>query len=282
MTEAVGLRNAFTVDLEEWFHICGVPSLGPEEWPRLPSRLEPTTHRMLDLLASAGITATFFVVGWLADRYPDLIQDVVSAGHEVGSHSYHHQRVYELGPVRFREDLRASVTALKSAGVDDVRLFRAAEWSLNNSSLWALDVLAAEGFTLDASMAPLRIVGDAAFPRHPHWRRTPTGLIREVPPLVGDRFGQVMPLGWGWGLRMSSPLRVLRVIEAENRAGRPTVLTIHPWELDPDPPRVRLPARLHFAHYFRIDGFPERLRQILMSGVPFGPIGQVAVPGDAM
>ncbi len=280
MTVEAGSANAFTVDLEEWFHVCGVPSLGPDEWPRLPSRVEPTTRRLLDLLAVAGITATFFVVGWIAERHPELVQEIVRAGHEIASHSYHHQLVYELGPVRFREDLRASRDALKNVGVDDVRAFRAPEWSLNGASLWALDELTAQRFTLDASMAPLRMVGDTTFPRYPHWRRTSAGLIREVPPLVADRSGQVRPWGWGGGLRMSSPARVLRAIEAENRAGRPAVLTIHPWELDPDPPRVRLPPRLHFAHYFRLDGFHGRLRQILTSGIPFGPIGQVLVPGD--
>ncbi len=280
MNGEAGSQNAFTVDLEDWFHVCGVPLLGPDEWPRLPSRVEATTRRVLDLLAAAGVTGTFFVVGWIAERHPDLIQEIVRAGHEIGSHGYHHQRVYELGPGRFRQDLRASVAALKSVGVDDVRLFRAPEWSLNGASLWALDDLAAEGFTLDASMAPLRMVGDTAFPRHPHWRRTSAGPIREVPPLVADRFGQVMPMGWGWGLRMTSPARVLRAIEAENRAGRPAVMTVHPWELDPDPPRMRLPVRQQFAHYFRLDGFHDRLRQVLMSGIPFGPIGRVVVPGD--
>jgi polysaccharide deacetylase family protein (PEP-CTERM system associated) len=282
MSVGAGSQNAFTVDLEEWFHICGVPSLAFDAWPRLPSRVEATTRRVLELLAAADITATFFVVGWVAERHPDLIQEIVRAGHEIGSHGYRHERVYELGPERFKEDLRASVAALERVNVDHVRLFRAPEWSLNATSLWALDDLIAERFTLDASMAPLRMVGDTAFPRYPHWKRTSTGLIREVPPLVADRFGQVMPMGWGWGLRMSSPARVLRLVESENRAGRPAVFTVHPWELDPDPPRVRLPARLHFAHYFRLEGFHDRLRQILMSGIPFGPIGQVVVAGDAV
>jgi hypothetical protein len=143
-------------------------------------------------------------------------------------------------------------------------------------------VLVEDGFRLDASMAPLTMVGSLSFPRYPHVRRTAAGPIVEVPPLVADRFGQVMPLGWGWGLRMSSPRRVLDAIERVNRHGQPAVLTVHPWELDPDPPRVRLPARLHFAHYFRIGGFADRLRTIL-AGVQFGPIGRIvpAAPAGA-
>jgi len=144
-----------------------------------------------------------------------------------------------------------------------------------------LQTLAEEGFTTDASMAPLKMVGDVTYPRHPHVRRTTAGPIREVPPLVVDRFGQVMPMGWGWGLRMSAPSRVLRAIDAANRAGFPAVLTVHPWEIDPDPPRTRLPAALHFAHYFRLRGFRERLDAVL-AGASFGRIGDVVCSDEPL
>jgi polysaccharide deacetylase family protein (PEP-CTERM system associated) len=268
-------RNIFTVDLEEWFHICasGNRTLDPDNWDRLPSRVELTTRRTLDLLDRHAVRATFFVVGWVAERHPELIRSVRAAGHEIGSHGYMHQKVYDLGAGAFRADLRDSVRVLTALGIDEVTRFRAPEWSINGRSLWALDALAAEGFGVDASMAPLRIVGDVRYPRYPHIRRTPAGPITEVPPLVADRFRHVMPMGWGWGLRMSSPRRVLRTIEAANRAGRPAVLTVHPWELDPDPPRVRLPTRLQFAHYFRLSGFESRLNEVL-AGAAFGHIGE--------
>ena len=267
-------HNAFTVDLEEWFHVCGVEPLRFERWATLPSRVEPTTRWLLDALDRADVRATFFVVGWVAERFPRLVEAVRDAGHEIGSHSHAHRRVYELDGEAFRCDVRASVRALKAAGVEDVSMFRAPEWSVNNRSLWALDVLVEEGFRLDASMAPLAMVGSRSFSRHPHVRQTAAGPIVEVPPLVADRFGQVMPLGWGWGLRMSSPRRVLDAIERLNHRGQPAVLTVHPWEIDPEPPRVRLPARLHFAHYFRLSGFSNRLRAIL-SGGSFGPVGRI-------
>jgi len=271
----VATRNIFTVDLEEWFHICvsGNPALDPENWPSLPSRVELTTRLLLDMLDRLSIRATFFVVGWVAERHPELIASVGAAGHELGSHGYIHRKVYELGPDRFRDDLRASLRVLQSLGAGTVSRFRAPEWSINERSLWALDTLAGEGIAVDASMAPLRIVGDVRYPRYPHIRRTGAGPITEVPPLVADRFGQVMPMGWGWGLRMSSPRRILRTIDAANRAGRPAVLTVHPWELDPDPPRVRLPTRLRFAHYFRLSGFGFRLNEVL-KGAAFGGIGE--------
>lgn len=276
MAVPVDTRNVFTVDLEEWFHVCGVGgALTPDNWDHLPARVELTTRTLLDLLDALQIRATFFVVGWVADRYPRLIETVLAAGHEIGSHGYRHARAYDLGPDAFREDLRASLRALAGAGVARVSMFRAPEWSINDRSLWALTTLVEEGVTVDASMAPLRLVGAVTYPRQPHLRSTGAGPITEVPPLVADRFGQVMPLGWGWGLRMSSPRRVLRAIDAVNRAGLPAVLMVHPWELDPDPPRVRLSARLQFAHYFRLSGFRARLRDVL-SGAPFGRIGDMA------
>ena len=269
------MLNSLTVDVEEWFHICGVDALRPDRWPQLPSRVESNTRLVLDELNHAGITGTFFVVGWVATRYPALVEAIRAAGHQVGSHSFWHRRVYELDSELFATDLQDSVDALRAAGVAEVTAFRAPEWSINRRSEWALDVLARQGFRIDASMAPLRIVGDVSFPREPSIRSTPSGPILEMPPLVADRFGHVMPMGWGWGLRMSAPARVLREIERANRQGRPAVLTIHPWELDPDPPRITLPARLRFAHYFRLDGFRERLRTILHSA-RFGPLHAVA------
>jgi len=267
-------QNLFTVDLEEWFHICGsgLDALDPERWATLPSRVELTTRLVLDLLDRRGVRATFFVVGWVAERHPELIDMVRAAGHEIGSHGHLHQKAYDLGPERFRLDLRESLRVLSQICGGSVTMFRAPEWSINDRSLWALEALVSEGVCIDASMAPLRIVGDVGYPRYPHIRKTDAGPITEVPPLVADRFRQVMPMGWGWGLRMSSPRRVLRTIEAVNRAGLPAVLTVHPWELDPDPPRVRLPARLHFAHYFRLSGFGDRLRDVL-AGATFGRIG---------
>src|SRR5262249_4360054 len=244
----------------------------PEHWDHLPSRVDLTTRRLLDLLDAAHVRATFFVVGWVAERHPRLVADVAAAGHEIGSHSHLHRRGDELDAAGFRDDLRASMRALTDAGAPGITMFRAPEWSINDRSLWALDVLAHEGIRIDASMAPVKLVGSVRYPRYPHIRNTHAGPITEVPPLVADRFQQVMPIGWGWGLRMSSPRRVLRAIDGANRAGLPAVLTVHPWELDPHPPRIRLPARLQFAHYFRLGGFANRLREVLQRA-SFGPIG---------
>jgi polysaccharide deacetylase family protein (PEP-CTERM system associated) len=269
------MRNCLTVDVEEWFHICGMEGpLGIDRWDTLPSRVVDTTRDVLDLLDACGVRGTFFVLGWIADRYPALVEEIADAGHEVASHGHWHRRVFELTPESFTRDLEAGRAALAAAGVRDVRGYRAPEWSINDRSLWALEALARAGFTFDSSMAPMKVVGDPDYPKQPHARSTSCGDLIEFPPLVERRFGQNMPLGLGWGLRMTAPSRVIRVVEDRNAHGVPVALTVHPWEIDPNPPWVRLPPALHFAHYFRLGGFRARLERILR-GARFAPMGEV-------
>lgn len=273
--------NVFTVDVEDWFHICGAGGpLEPSNWDALPSRVVPTTRRLLDALCAAGVKATFFVVGWVAERHPMLVQEILTAGHDVGSHSHLHRHVYTLTPDEFVDDLDRCSRAIVAAGASPPRAYRAPEWSIDQRALWALDTLSSQEFEIDASMAPVRLIGRVDDPRVPYVRATRAGTIVEVPPFVADRFGQVMPIGWGWGLRMSSPHRVLTLIAAANRQGRPAVLTVHPWEVDPDPPRVALSPRLRFAHYFRLRGFEARLKEI-MGSAQFSTLAATAASARA-
>jgi polysaccharide deacetylase family protein (PEP-CTERM system associated) len=268
------LCNCLSVDVEEWFHICvDDPRLDASRWTELPSRVVATTRDLLELFDACDVRATFFVLGWTAERYPFLIEEIMRAGHEIGSHGYLHRRVYELTPESFREDLARADAVLRSAGAPPVRGYRAPEWSINARSLWALDSLAEAGFAFDSSMAPMKIVGDPDYPKHPHRRSTAFGDLMELPPLVDRRFGQNMPLV-GWGLRMSRPRRVLQAIEEWNRLGVPVTIAVHPWEIDPDPPRIDLPWSKGFAHYFRLGGFRRRLERILR-GATFAPAAQV-------
>ena len=270
------VRNFLTVDVEEWFHVCGVGGmLARERWDTLPSRVEPTTDMVLALLERCRVTATFFVLGWVADRHPRVVERILAAGHEVASHGWRHQRAYELDTVAFTADVRRARASLEAAGAPGPIGFRAPEWSINERSLWALDVLVREGIRYDSSMTPLRLIGDPDYPRAPHVRETSEGPLLEVPPMVGRRFGQHYPLGGGWGLRMSRPATVLRQIDAHNRRGEPATLFLHPWELDPDPPRVALPAALRFSHYFRLSGYVGRLEHVLR-GAEFGRIDRWA------
>jgi polysaccharide deacetylase family protein (PEP-CTERM system associated) len=274
------VRNFLTIDVEEWFHICGVDGpLATNRWPALQSRIEFTTDLTLELLARHGIRATFFVLGWVADRHPALVRRILSGGHEIGSHGWSHRWVYELDEASFEEDLTRANAALESAGAPRPIGYRAPEWSINDRSLWALAVLAGRGFRYDSSMTPLRLIGNPQYPQVPHRRETAGGSLLEIPPLTARRFGQRMPLGGGWGLRMSRPAVVTREIEAHNRRGEPVTLFVHPWELDPEPPRVDLPLPLRFSHYFRLSGFAERLDLILASA-DFGPIGEWVLTGE--
>jgi polysaccharide deacetylase family protein (PEP-CTERM system associated) len=268
--------NGLSVDVEEWFHICGVSGpLSYEHWPSLPSRVVDTTRRLLDLLSDHDVRATFFVLGWVAERHPDLIREIASGGHDIGSHGHTHRRVYELSDREFAQELAQCGHALAAAGVDRVVQFRAPEWSINDRSPHALDLLATHGFQIDSSMAPLRVVGNPTYPQRPHVRQTTTGSIVELPPFVGRWMGEQVPLGGGWGFRLSRPSSILQAIDASNRQNVPAVLWVHPWELDPDPPRVRLPARLWAAHYLGLSGFAGRLSEVLR-GARFGPLAPLA------
>ena len=269
------VRNCLTVDVEEWFHICGVGGpLGRQYWDRLPSRVIGNTRHLLDLLDRHQVRGTFFVLGWVAGRYPELVEQIASAGHEIASHGYFHVPVYDLTPASFADELDRSVAALRAAGAGAVRGFRAPQWSINDRSMWALDVLSRKGFRFDSSLAPLRIIGNPRYPWEPHTRATPGGDLLEFPPMVERRFGQNFPLGGGWGLRMTAPGRVLDAIHARNRVGTPVTLFVHPWEIDADPPRVRLPWAKRFVHYFRLEGFASRL-EIILRGTEFAPMGEV-------
>jgi len=264
--------NAFTVDVEDWFHICGVDDRLPASgWDRLESRVVPTTRILLEDLAHAGHRGTFLIVGWVAERFPALVREIRDGGHEIGLHSHWHRRAYELSPEAFRQDLRDNRAAVGAAGAGAVVAFRAPEWSIDHRAPWALAILAEEGIRLDASRAPVARVGSPSLPRRPHPIATAAGALLELPPLVGRLAGQAVPLGWGWGLRKAEPAAVVEAITANNRQGDPAVLTVHPWEIDPEPPYVRLPPSLAFAHYYRLSGFRARLREVL-AGAEFGPL----------
>jgi len=257
-------RNILTVDVEEWFHVCGVGgALAPENWHALESRVVDTTDRLIDLIDRTGARATFFILGSVAERHPALVERIAQAGHDIQSHGHTHTRVYELTPESFEADLDRSVATLTACGVPAITGFRAPEWSINDQSLWALDVLARKGFRFDSSMAPMRVVGNPSYPEAPHERRTRYGAVTEYPPAIARRLGHQMPFGGGWGLRMSRPRTVLHELERRIRAGITSVLWVHPWEIDTDPPAVNLPAGKHFAHYFRLAGFAARLEMIL-------------------
>jgi polysaccharide deacetylase family protein (PEP-CTERM system associated) len=260
------VRNAMTIDVEDYYHVSAFEGcVDRMDWDDFEPRVEIGTHKILDILEDAGIRATFFVLGWIADRQPGLVRAIYGAGHEVASHGYWHRLIYRQTPAEFRADLRRSRQLLEDLIGAPVRAYRAPSFSITNRNLWALDVLIEEGFCFDSSVYPTYHdrYGIAGAPPHPHGIVRPSGQIWEFPLSVWRGLGYPLPLGGGGYFRLY-PYRLTRLgLQAINRAGRPFVAYVHPWELDPDQPRLR-PGRMKaFRHYVNLHRTEERLVRLL-------------------
>jgi polysaccharide deacetylase family protein (PEP-CTERM system associated) len=259
--------NAMSVDVEDYFQVSAFERIvSRHAWESCESRVVGNTHRVLDLFDEAGIRATFFVLGWIAERFPALVRDIASRGHEVASHGYHHQLVYTQTPQQFREDVRAAKHVLEQITGDPVLGYRAPSFSIVESSLWALDVLLEEQYVYDASIFPIHHdrYGIPNAERHPHVLRRGSGTIVEIPastvrvgrvnlPIGGGGYFRLLPYGWTeWGMR--------RVNRSERQ---PVVFYIHPWELDPDQPRFAIGRATRFRHYTGLRSTAARLRRLV-------------------
>ena len=254
--------NVFTIDVEDYYHVSAFSSVAPpERWPSFESRVEASTSRILDICSEAGVRGTFFVLGWVADRFPALVRRIADNGHEVASHSYWHRLVYDLTPETFRDDLRRARTAIEQAAGVRVRGFRAPSYSITERSLWALDVLQDEGYDYDASIFPILhdVYGIPDAPRHAHRR----GRLLEVPGTTAIIGRTRIPVGGGY-FRLF-PYGVTRwAVARVNRAeGRPAVFYLHPWEIDPEQPRLEAPWKSTLRHYNSLGRTELRLRRLL-------------------
>jgi polysaccharide deacetylase family protein (PEP-CTERM system associated) len=264
--------HAFTVDLEEWFHGIELPE---DEWPT-ESRLQVGLERLIALLDAANVRATFFVLGVVAERFPELVADLDRAGHEIACRSHRHRFIYQQSRDEFRDDLKRSRDAIASAIGRPPRGFRAPYFSIRQDSLWALDILGEEGFAYDSSVFPVRNYryGIPDAPRTPYDVDTSVGPLREVPLTPARVLGQNVPYSGGAYLRIL-PWWVQRVAwSAADRGGRSQVAYIHPWELDPEHPRIPLPRRVAATHYVRLDVTERRLAR-LFSTHRFGRLDEV-------
>src|SRR3954447_3328289 len=200
------MLNALTVDVEEYFHATEVQNaLGVNHWDVLPSRIEHQLWKTLQVLENKNVTATFLVLGWIAERYPKLVRAISSAGHEIGCHSYAHRLVYDLSPEEFRADTIRALNAIQDACGVKPRIYRAPSYSITGRSLWALELLAECGFTHDSSIFPIRHdrYGIPGADRRPHLVKTPSGPIFEVPvATVAVGKENVLPIGGGGYLRL--------------------------------------------------------------------------------
>lgn len=256
-----------TVDVEDYFHVAAFDDdIGREDWGKWPSRVEANTDRMLDVLDAGGARATFFVLGWVAKRHPTVVPRILARGHEVGCHGYSHRLIYRQSPEEFRTETRTAKAMLEDQGGVAVAGYRAATFSIVKKTLWALDVLAEEGFLYDSSIFPILHdrYGIPGAPREPHRLTTPRGAtIVEFPITVVNVLGLNVPVAGG-GYFRQFPYGLtrwgLKRVEAD---GRPFVFYCHPWEVDPEQPRVHTGWLSRLRHYRNLDRCEGRLRRLI-------------------
>jgi len=258
--------GAFTVDVEDYFHVSAfVSSVRPCDWGRFPCRVEASTHKLLDLAEANDTRGTFFVLGWVAEHYPQLVTEIQQAGHEVGCHSHAHQLVYELGADGFRQDLVRARDTLESIIGQPVTLYRAPSFSITSKSLWALQVLREEGFQVDSSIYPIRHdrYGIPGAPVMPHLIETPAGEITEFPGMVFEAGRTAVPVGGGGYLRLLPWMVTERLLGSVRKQGRPLNVYVHPWEVDPDQPRIACSFKSRFRHYQNLRSTMPKLQKML-------------------
>lgn len=260
------LYHHFTVDVEEYFQVSALePHIPRHEWDAIESRIDVGMTRLLDLLSKHGARGTFFVLGWVAERRPDLVRDIVDRGHELASHGWDHARVTTITAQEFRESVRRSKAVLEDVGGVEVNGFRAPSFSIVPGYEWALDVLVEEGYAYDSSLFPIsrRGYGYPAGGRDPYWIECPSGTLIEVPPATLRRFGLNLPAAGGGYLRLM-PLGLTRAaVKAAERRNAPATLYIHPWELDPGQPRLDVPWSTAIRHYSRLEQTAGKLNDLL-------------------
>ncbi|MBI3097627.1 MAG: DUF3473 domain-containing protein [Planctomycetes bacterium] len=269
------MLNAFTVDVEEWFHVCRAERYLPRDrWESLPSRVERGVDAIRTLCDRYSFRATFFVLGWVAERHPAMIRSLAADGHEIACHGHDHTVLFDQRPSSFREDLARATSLLTGIAGSPPQGYRAPEWSVTRETAWALDEIARAGYLYDASHLPSRICGRPGLRRWPHLISTDAGTIAEFPATTLSLLRQRLPCLSGFSLRCF-PLSVLRRhIEKVRGAERPVSVAVHPWEFDPDPPRAPLPWGRGFAHYFRIRSTPPKV-EALCSAFRFAPMRDV-------
>jgi polysaccharide deacetylase family protein (PEP-CTERM system associated) len=282
------MLNALTVDVEDYFQVSAFERCVPRsDWDRWESRVVANTRRMLAIFAERGVRGTFFILGWVAEKFPALVREIDAAGHEIGSHSYWHRLIYHQTAEEFRADVRRSKQILEALVRRPVTLYRAPSFSITARSRWALDVLAEEGFRIDASIFPVRHdrYGMRDAPCKPHAYELPAGRIDEFPASVLSVAGCRLPASGGGYFRLYPLALTMAAARQANRRGRPFMFYIHPWEIDPGQPRipgVGWTSRLrHCINLSRVEGKLRRLLSALSFGTLTEALRQVEQPVGA-
>jgi polysaccharide deacetylase family protein (PEP-CTERM system associated) len=262
---ATGLTNALTVDVEDYFQVSALaPHFDRGSWDAQPCRVERNVQRLLALFGETGARATFFTLGWVAERYPQLVRDIVAGGHELASHGYGHQRASDQTREVFADDVRRAKALLEDLGGQPVQGYRAPSFSIGLGNLWAFDVLLEAGYRYSSSVYPVQHdhYGMPDAPRFPYESRP--GLL-EIPITTTRLLGRNLPAGGGGYFRLApyevSRWALRRVNELDRR---PAIFYFHPWEIDPDQPRVHEASlKTRFRHYVNLHKTESRLGQLL-------------------
>jgi polysaccharide deacetylase family protein (PEP-CTERM system associated) len=278
------MKNGLSIDVEDYFHAEAIAAQFERSgWSTMESRVVRNTERILDLLREHKVSATFFVLGWVAERFPDLVRQIHAQGHEVGCHSYWHRLIYRLTSQEFREDTRRAKDAIEGCVGVRVKGYRAPSFSITKNSFWALDILAELGFEYDSSIFPIRhdFYGIPDHPRFQHCYKNEGHPAMIELPMSTWRVGNVnLPFGGGGYLRMF-PLRYTR--HAFNRVNQveqqPAIVYFHPWEIDPEQPRLRIPLRSRLRHYTNLSGMENRI-SMLLQDYEFVPLCELLKHGS--
>lgn len=261
------IENALTIDVEDYFQVAALAeAVRYDDWDSMEYRVEANTDRILALFEEADVKATFFTLGWVAERSPKLVKRIADAGHEVASHGYSHQLIYNQTPDVFREETRRSKEILEEILGRAVKGYRAASYSITNQSRWALDILAEEGFTWDSSIFPVRHdrYGMPGTPRWPHRLTTDKGHeLAEFPLSTLKLGGYSLPIAGGGYFRLFPYWFSDWGLGSINRQGQPFVFYLHPWEVDPGQPRLDVKWFSRFRHYNNLDVCEQRLAELL-------------------
>jgi len=246
------VKHFFTVDVEEYFQVVALsPYVTRAQWPVFESRIEASIDRLLDLMAAHGTTGTFFTVGWVAERHPEMVKRIAAAGHELASHTYDHTRITHQTPEAFRSSIRRTKQVLEDLTGSAVLGFRAPSFSIVRGTEWALDLLIEEGHVYDSSLFPVTRSGYGyeGGQRDPYWIERASGRIAEIPPATLQLFGRTLPAAGGAYFRILPPQLVHAALRSSAGRGMPGTFYIHPWEWDPGQPVLQVPMLTKVRHY---------------------------------
>lgn len=263
-------KNGISVDVEDYFHAEAITRhIGRDSWEQMESRVARNTRRVLELFSQHDVHATFFVLGWVAERFPQLIREIYSQGHEIGCHSFWHRPVCELTPAEFREDTRRAKDTIESAIGAKVVGYRAPSFSITKGGCWALEILGELGFKYDSSIFPIHH-DSYGLPNHPrflsHYGREGEWRLAELP-ISTWRLGFInLPFAGGGYLRILPLAYTHRLFRSVNvREHQPVIVYFHPWEIDPEQPKVNVAFRSRIRHYTNLNVMFGRIAQLLQS-----------------